>query len=135
MTRIDSIPHASSSANSHNNGQKIISISPTNSTNPVKESGLANDENTKVPLDYEQPGSGEETIVDKTTETTEGETIGQGLANPMNKESGNSMNSMKESGRANDENINVPPGSVKETVVDKMTESAKEETTGQGLAR
>lgn len=125
MTRIDSIPHASSSANSHNNGQKIISISPTNSTNPVKESGLANDENTKVPLDYEQPGSGEETIVDKTTETTEGETIGQGLANPMN----------KESGRANDENINVPPGSVKETVVDKMTESAKEETTGQGLAR
>ena len=54
MTYIDSIPHALSSGNSHNNGQKPISISPTNSTSPVnKESALANDENTTVP-EYEQ---------------------------------------------------------------------------------
>ena len=73
MTYIDSIPHALSSGNSHNNGQKPISISPTNSTSPVnKESGLANDENT-IP-EYEQPG--EETVADKTTETTEAETTG-----------------------------------------------------------
>ena len=54
MTTIDSIPHASSSGNSHNNGQKPNPISPTNSTTPVnKESALANDENTTVP-EYEQ---------------------------------------------------------------------------------
>ena len=54
MIAIDSIPHASSSGNSHNNGQKPNPISPTNSTNPVnKESALANDENTTVP-EYEQ---------------------------------------------------------------------------------
>jgi hypothetical protein len=98
----------------------------------VKESGLANDENTKVPPEYEQPGSGEETVVDKTTETTEGETIGQGPTNPTNKESGNSK-------VANDEDFNVheQPGSGEEIVVDKITESTdlKEETTGQGPAR
>lgn len=73
MTLIDSIPHALNSGNGHNNGQKAISISPTNSTSPVnKESGLANDENT-IP-ECEQPG--EKTTVDKTTKTTEDETTG-----------------------------------------------------------
>jgi len=77
-TAVDSIPHASSAGNGHNNGHQIISISPTNSTSPVnKESGLANDENTNVPEDRQLPESGIETIVDQTkitgattTETT-----------------------------------------------------------------
>jgi hypothetical protein len=106
MTPIDSIPHASSSGSNHNNGQKIISISPTNSTNPVnKESGLANDENTKVPPEDKQPRSGEECVVDKTIKV---ETTGQGPTNPVNKESG---------------------------LVDKTGETTEEETTGQGPAR
>ena len=64
MPPIDSIPHASSSGNGHNNGQKMISISPTSSMSPVnKESSLAKDENT-IP-DCEQSRSGEEIIVDK----------------------------------------------------------------------
>lgn len=77
MISVDSIPHASSSGNSHNNNGQIIPISPTNSTSLVnKESGLAKDENTKVP----EYGSGEEAVVDKTTETTEDETAEQGPA-------------------------------------------------------
>lgn len=73
MIPIDSIPHATSSGSSHNNGQKPTSISPTNSTSPVI-SGLANDENTipgqlvrsgdeTVP-ECEQSGSGEKSVPD-----------------------------------------------------------------------
>ena len=58
MIPIDSIPHASSSGSSHNNGLKSTSISPTNSTSPVI-SGLANDENT---IPGQLTGSGDETV-------------------------------------------------------------------------
>jgi hypothetical protein len=47
----ENIPHASS-GNGHNGSHQGLSISPTNSTSPVnKESGLAHNENTKVPED------------------------------------------------------------------------------------
>jgi len=66
----ENIPHASSSGNGLN-GHQIISISPTNSTSPVnKESGLANDTNTKVPEDVQLPQSGVDTDETTTTETT-----------------------------------------------------------------
>ena len=118
MSPIDSIPHASSSGSGHNNGQKIISISPTNSTSPVnKESGLANDANTKVP-EYEHSPRSEE-------ETTEEETIGKDL-----QEDGKEMQiPVNKSGLAKDENTKVPleyeqfPRSGEETVVEKATET------------
>lgn len=74
-----------------------------------RESGLANDENTKVP-DYEQlPVSGEDTVVDKTTTEATDEKVPE------------------------DEQL---PGSGKEIVVDETTtEIAKDEATGQGPAR
>ena len=127
MTPIDSIPHASSSGNSHNNGQKPISISPTNSTSPVgKESGLANDENT-IPKPF---GSGEEAVVGTILKSEQPGSVEQSVAG---------------SGLANVENI-IPiseqPESVEETVVGsgeetviKTTETTENETTGQGPAR
>ena len=64
---INSIPHASGLGNGYSNGHQIISISPTNSTNPVNiESSLANNENTRVP---DKPGV--EAVVNK-TKTIEG---------------------------------------------------------------
>lgn len=48
----ENIPHASTPGNGHNNGHTAISISPTNSNNPLlKESGLSTDENTTPPVD------------------------------------------------------------------------------------
>jgi len=48
----ENIPHASSPGNSHGTPHQGLSISPTNSTSPVnRESGLAHDENTRVPED------------------------------------------------------------------------------------
>ncbi|KAF5382642.1 hypothetical protein D9615_002793 [Tricholomella constricta] len=48
----ENIPHASSPGNGHsNNGHQSLSVSPTNSTSPVnKESGLAHDRNSIVPV-------------------------------------------------------------------------------------
>jgi len=123
----ENIPHASSSGNSHNNGQKPISISPTNSTSPVgKESGLANDENT-IPKPF---GSGEEAVVDTILKS---------------EQPGSVEESATGSGLAKVENV-IPaseqPGSVEETVVGsgeetviKTTETTENETTGQGPAR
>lgn len=123
MTTIDSIPHASSSGNSLNNGQKPISISPTNSTSPVgKESGLANDENT-IPKPC---GSGEEPVVDTILKSgsLEESVAGSGLANVENtilkyKQPGSLEESVPGSGLANVENNILKykqPGSVEETV-------------------
>jgi len=44
----ENIPHASSPPT---NGHQGLSVSPTNPTSPVRESGLSHDEDTQVPLD------------------------------------------------------------------------------------
>lgn len=152
MTPIDSIPHASSSGNGLNGGQKPISISPTNSTSPVgKESGLANDENTIPKLFV----SGEEPVVDTILKSeqpgyVEEGIAGSGLANIENtilkyKQPGSVEETVAGSGLANDTDT-IPkfekPGSVEETVVGsgeeteiETTETTEIETTGQGPTR
>ena len=144
MDPIHSIPHASSSGNSYNNGPKPISISPTNSMSPVgKESGLANDENT-IPKLFR---SGEEIVVDTILKSEQPgsvkETVtGSGLANDKNpilksEQPGSVEETVAGSSPAIDKNT-IPKserhGTVQETVI-KATETTENETTGQGLAR
>jgi len=119
----ENIPHASNLGNGHNNGHQIISISPTNSTSPVtKESGLANDENTKVPEDDQLPGSGKDT--DETT----------GHSSPAKLPgSGEDTETAEDETRGHSSlaNAEVPEDDQSE----EDTETTKDETTGQALAR
>ena len=120
MTTINSIPHASSSGSNHNNGQKPISISPTNSTSPVI-SGLANDENT---IPGQSTGSGDETILD----------CGQLRSAEKSVPDHEKVSSSGEKTLSDCEQLSAS-GQETVVVVDKATETTEEEIPEQGPTR